>query len=382
MNESMNSPRQNRLAGFAVLAAFTVCGLACTSHGQLTLKQAFEKDFLIGAALNDKEVTGQDSSGAALAVAQFSSITPENALKWEPVHPKPDQYNFEPADRFTDFGVKNGMFPVGHVLVWHSQTPKWVFEGPPGKPANRETLLGRMRDHILTVVGRYKGRIRGWDVVNEALEDDGTLRKSPWLTIIGEDYIQKAFEFAAEADSSAELYYNDYNLWKPEKAAAAVRLVKDLKARGVRVDGIGEQAHWALDYPTLKEAEAAVASFEASGINVFITELDISVCPNPWNYTGAEISRNFELQKKLNPYPETLPDSVQKSLAARYAEFFALFRRHAGTVKRVTLWGVHDGQSWLNYWPVRGRTDYPLLFDRQCKPKPAFNAVIQAAETN
>jgi len=353
--------------------------MACAHQGQPTLKQAFEKDFLVGAALNEKQVTGVDSAAAALVVQQFNSITPENLLKWEAVHPLPEQYQFEPADRFVDFGIKNGMFPIGHTLVWHSQTPKWVFEGRPGKPADREILLGRMRDHILTVVGRYKGRIRGWDVVNEAFEDDGTMRKSPWLKIIGQDYIQKAFEFAAEADSSAELYYNDYNLWKPEKAAAAIRLVKDLKAKGVRVDGIGEQAHWALDYPTLKEAEAAIASFEASGINVLITEMDISVCPNPWNYTGAEIERSFELQKKLNPYPETLPDSVQQSLATRYAEFFALFHRHAGTVNRVTFWGVHDGQSWLNYWPVRGRTNYPLLFDRQCKPKPAFEAVIETA---
>jgi len=376
MNGSVNPPRQNRLAGFAVLAAFTVCGLACTAHGQPTLKQAFEKDFLIGAALNNAQVSGVDSSAAALATKQFNSITPENVLKWEPIHPKPGEYNFEPADRFVAFGAANGMFTIGHTLVWHAQTPRWVFEDGSGKSADRETLLGRMRDHIMTVVGRYRGGVRGWDVVNEALEDDGTLRKSPWLAIIGEDYIRKAFEFAAEADSSAELYYNDYNLWKPEKAAAAIRLVKDLRAKGVRVDGIGEQAHWALDYPLLKEAETMLACFEKAGIKVHITEMDVSVLPNPWNYTGAEISRSVELREKLNPYPKSLPDSMQQALAARYAEFFTLFRKHAGTVRRVTLWGVHDGQSWLNFWPVRGRTNYPLLFDRQCRPKPAFKAVI------
>jgi endo-1,4-beta-xylanase len=353
--------------------------LACTSHGRPTLKQAFQKDFLVGAALNDAQVSGKDSCGAVVAADQFNSITPENVLKWEPVHPKPDRFNFEPGDRFVEFGVKNGMFPVGHTLVWHAQTPKWVFEDASGKPADRETLLGRMRDHILTVVGRYKGKVRGWDVVNEAFEDNGSMRMSPWRKIIGEDFIQKAFEFAREADPDAELYYNDYNVWKPEKTAAAIQLVKDLKAKGVGVDGIGEQAHWALDYPTLQEAEAMLASFEQAGIKVHITEMDISVLPNPWNYTGAEISRNVELKEKLNPYPKSLPDSMQQALAARYAEFFALFKRHAGTVRRVTFWGVHDGQSWLNYWPVMGRTNYPLLFDRQCRPKPAFDAVIETA---
>ena len=380
MNGFVNSTGRDRLASCAALTACAVCMLACTSYGQTTLKRAYEKDFLIGAALNDRQISGADSCGAALAMEQFNSITPENVLKWEPVHPKPDQYNFEPADRFVAFGAANGMFTVGHTLVWHAQTPRWVFEDGSGKPADRETLLGRMRDHIRTVVGRYKGRVRGWDVVNEAFEDNGSLRmSSPWPKIIGEDFIQKAFEFAREADPGAELYYNDYNVWKPEKTAAVIRLVEDLKARGVRVDGVGEQAHWALDYPTLKEAETMLASFEKAGIKVHITEMDISVLPNPWNYTGAEISRSVELQEKLNPYPKALPDSVQKSLAARYAEFFALFRRHAGTVKRVTLWGVYDGQSWLNHWPVRGRTNYPLLFDRQCRPKPAFEAVLKAA---
>jgi endo-1,4-beta-xylanase len=351
--------------------------LSCAGPGKPTLKQAFSKHFLVGSALNLEQITGADSAAIALVEEQFNSITPENILKWESVHPEPGRYRFDAADSYVALGEKNRMFIVGHTLIWHNQTPKWVFEDGSEKPADRATLLGRMRDHIQTVVGRYKGRIRGWDVVNEALEDDGTLRKTPWLAIIGNDYIQKAFEFAAEADPDAELYYNDYNLWKPEKAAAAIGLVKELRSKGVRVGGIGEQGHWALDYPSLGEAEAAIRSFAELGVNVLITELDISVLPNPWQYTGAEIQRNFELQKKLNPFPEALPDSVQEALAVRYGGIFALFLRYGGPISRVTFWGVHDGQSWLNGWPVKGRTNYPLLFDRRCRPKPAFDAVIE-----
>jgi len=347
--------------------------------GGPTLKQAYEKDFLIGAALNLDQIEGRDTRALALVEEHFNSITPENILKWEAVHPEPDRYHFEPADRFVALGEKNGMYLVGHTLVWQAQTPRWVFEDGSGKPADRVLLLERMRSHIRTVMGRYKGRIHAWDVVNEALDDDGSMRKSPWFNIIGEDYVRKAFEFAREADPDAELIYNDYNLWKPEKAAAVVRLIEGLRAAGVAVDGIGEQAHWGLDYPPLDDLESSLRAFASTGVKVMITEMDVSPLPNPWNYTGADIMFNVEIQKKLNPYPEALPDSMQQKLAARYGEFFALFHKYGGPVSRVTLWGVNDGQSWLNHWPMRGRTNYPLLFDRNYAPKPAFDAVIRAA---
>lgn len=345
------------------------------------LKKVFEKDFHIGAALNRDQVSGRDAAATALIETHFNSITTENMLKWENVHPEPDRYDFKPADEFVAFGEKHKMFIVGHTLVWHNQTPRWVFEDETGKPATREILLQRLRDHIFAVVGRYKGRIHGWDVVNEALEDDGSPRKTKWREIIGPDYVQKAFEFAREADPQAELYYNDYNLWKKEKAGAAAQLVRDLQAKGIRVDGIGEQGHWGLDYPAIAEAEAAIQTLAALGVKIMITELDITALPNPDDWSGgADITKNVELRKHLNPYPEALPDSMQQVLAKRYAECFAFFRQHRDKISRVTFWGVHDGQSWLNNWPVRGRTNYPLLFDRNYQPKPAFNAVIQTMQ--
>lgn len=363
------------------LIGLTVAIVALAFAGRPALKKIFAKDFYIGVALNYDQVAGRDAAALALVKEQFNSITPENALKWERVHPEPDKYNFVPVDQFVALGEKNKMFMVGHVLVWHSQTPRWVFEDGAGKPANREILLQRLRDHIFVVVGRYKGRINGWDVMNEAVEDDGSLRQSKWLEIIGPDYVQKAFEFARAADPQAELYYNDYNMWKKGKVEGVVRLVRDLQSKGVRVDGIGMQGHWGLDYPPLDEAEAAIQAFAALGVKVMITEMEVDVLPFPSESQSAEISLNFELQKHLNPYPQVLPDSMQQVLAKRYAEFFTLFHKHRDHISRVTLWGVTDAHSWKNDWPVRGRTNYPLLFDRQYRPKPAFEAVIQTARS-
>jgi endo-1,4-beta-xylanase len=344
------------------------------------LKKVFKNDFHIGAALSREQISGEDAAAIALVKEQFNSITSENILKWERVHPELNRYDFAPVDAFVAFGEKHNMFIVGHTLLWHQQTPRWVFEDGAGKPATRETLLQRLRDHIFTVVGRYKGRIHGWDVVNEAVEDDGSPRKTKWREIIGPDYVQKAFAFAAEADPKAELYYNDFNLWKKEKAEAVVQLVRGLQSKGVRVDGIGEQGHWGLDYPTIEEADAAIQAFAALGVKVMITELDVTALPNPDDWSGgADITRNDELRKHLNPYPQALPDSMQQVLAKRYAESFALFHKHRDKISRVTFWGVNDGQSWLNNWPVRGRTNYPLLFDRNYQPKPAFEAVIKTA---
>ncbi len=363
---------------FLICLASTIVVLAFSDRP--ALRRIFEKDFYIGVALNRDQVAGKDAAAMALVKEQFNSITPENVLKWERVHPEPDKYNFAPMDQFVTFGEKNKMFIVGHVLVWHQQTPNWVFEDGAGKPANREILLQRMRDHIFAVVGRYKGRINGWDVMNESVEDDGSLRQTKWLEIIGPDYVQKAFEFAREADPQAELYYNDYNMWKKGKVEGVVRLIRDLQSKGVRVDGIGMQGHWGLDYPPLDETEAAIQAFAALGANVMVTEMEVDVLPFPSESQGADISLNFELQKQLNPYPKALPDSMQQVLAKRYAEFFTLFHKHRDQISRVTLWGVHDGQSWKNDSPVRGRTNYPLLFDRHYQPKPAFEAVIQTAK--
>jgi len=344
-----------------------------------TLKDAFKGSFLIGAALNPGEFTESKVGDAALVKGQFDSISPENVLKWEMVHPQPDRYNFDLSDKYVAFGEKNHMFIVGHTLVWHHQTPRWVFEDAKGNPVDRETLLERMREHIQTVVGRYKGRVNSWDVVNEALNDDGTLGQTPWLKIIGEDYIAKAFEFAHEADPKAELQYNDYSLENEAKRNGAIELIRKLRAQGVPVTGVGLQGHYKIGWPSVDQLDATISAFAKLGVKVMITELDVDVLPPAMQYRGADISRRAELLPKLNPYANGLPDEVQQALAKRYADLFAVFLKHRGEFTRVTFWGVTDASSWLNNWPVPGRTNYPLLFDREGRPKPAFDAVIKAA---
>jgi endo-1,4-beta-xylanase len=354
-------------------------GLWAGEQAPMTLKEAFRGSFLIGAALNPGEFTESDARAAALVKAQFDSVSPENVLKWASVHPEPDRYDFDLPDKYVAFGEKNHMFIIGHTLVWHHQTPKWVFEDAKGNPVDRETLLKRLQEHIQTVVGRYKGRVNGWDVVNEALNDDGTLGQTPWLKIIGEDYIAKAFEFAHEADPKAELYYNDYSLENEAKRNGALELLRKLKAQGVPVTGVGLQGHYGIEWPSVEQLDATIAGFAKLGVKVMITELDVDVLPRAIQYRGADISLKVELQAKLNPYTNGLPDSVQQTLAKRYADLFGVFLKHRGALTRVTVWGVTDASSWLNWWPVRGRTNYPLLFDRDGRPKPAFNAVIKAA---
>jgi endo-1,4-beta-xylanase len=344
-----------------------------------TLKDAFAGSFLVGAALNEAQFTEQDQRGAAIVKAQFNTITPENILKWQSVHPRRGEYDFAAPDKYVAFGERNGMFIVGHTLVWHQQTPRWVFEDGSGAPVSRDTLLARLRDHIQTVVGRYRGRVKGWDVVNEAVEEDGTLRKTPWLSIIGEDYLVKAFEFAHEADPAAELYYNDYSVENAPKRNGVIALIRKLQTAGVPVTAVGLQGHNRMDWPSVAQQDSTIAAFAALGVKVNITELDIDVLPRATASPGADVSLRARQADALNPYAAGLPDSVQQALARRYADLFRVYMKHRDAIARVTFWGVSDGDSWLNNWPVRGRTSYPLLFDRAGQPKPAFDAVIRTA---
>jgi len=361
------------------LVWLAVAGAGVAQAQPATLKEAFHGMFRIGAALNQFDFEEKNARDVALVTAQFDTISPENALKWGSIHPRPDGYDFDPADHYVAFGEKYKMFIVGHNLVWHSQTPAWVFKDDKGAPLTREALLERMHDHIRTVVGRYKGRIGGWDVVNEALNDDGTLRKSQWLNIIGDDYIAKAFQFAHEADPAAELYYNDYSLENEPKRNGAVELIKKLKAQGIPVTAVGLQGHDKLDWPTAQQQSDTIEAFAALGVKVCITELDVDVLPRRTPGTSADVSAVSAGGAGLNPYMDGLPDAMQKELARRYAELFGVFVKHRAAVSRVTFWGVTDATSWLNNFPIRGRTNYPLLFDREGKPKAAFFAVIGTA---
>ena len=365
---------------FSILTLLFVALTGCANH-KVTLKDALKDKFLIGVAMNEAQITEADSSSVAIIKNHFNSITAENCMKSEELQPVEGEFNFKLADQFVKFGEENNMYIIGHTLVWHSQAPKWFFTDATGKDVTREVLIERMKNHIFTVVGRYKGKVKGWDVVNEAFEDDGSWRNSKFYQIIGEDYIRLAFQFAHEADPDADLYYNDYSMAHEGRRNTVVKMVKDLKSQGVRIDGVGLQGHMDMVFPDLDEFEKSMLAFAETGVKLMITELDVTVLPRPGIDVGAEISASFEYQQKLNPYAEGLPDSVSIALNNRYNDIFKLFLKHSDILERVTLWGVYDGQSWRNNWPVRGRTDYPLIFDRNFQPKPVVKFIVEEAET-
>ncbi|MBJ7880639.1 endo-1,4-beta-xylanase [Gelidibacter salicanalis] len=345
-----------------------------TTTSLISLKESFKNDFLIGAAISRSQINQTDSLSNALLKKEFNSISPENDMKWEQIHPEKDSYYFETADKYVALGEKNNMHIVGHTLLWHSQLAPWVHT-----IKDSATLANTIKTHITKVAGRYKGRIDTWDVVNEALNEDGTLRESLFLKLMGEKYIAYAFKIAAETDPDAKLIYNDYNLWKPEKRAGVVKLVKSLQEEGIKIDGVGMQAHWSLLGPSIEDIENSIIAYSDLGVKVSFTELDITALPNPWDLDGAAVEQSyeqFESDPKMNPYPIKLTDSAQTQLAKRYEDIFKLFLKHKDKIDRVTFWGVNDDHSWLNNWPIKGRTNHPLLFDRNYEPKKAYHSVL------
>jgi endo-1,4-beta-xylanase len=365
-------------------------GSSSVSHDAMTepkaqsvtpLKDAFKGKFRIGAAVSNAMLQGQDRGSTELVKRHFNSLTAENAMKPDAMQPREGEFTFANADELVELARQAKTEVVGHTLVWHSQTPRWFFEGKDGQPLTREVALQRLRTHIKTVVGRYKGRVKEWDVVNEAINDGpGVLRQTPWLKAIGEDYIAEAFRAAHEADPSAILVYNDYNIELDYKRGKAVELLKKLLEQKVPVHAVGIQSHWRIENPPLAEAEKAIKEFSALGLKVMITELDMGVLPT--RYQGADISRVETMTPEqvavMNPFTKGLPAEVAATQAARLGAAFELFMKHKDVIGRVTMWGVHDGHSWLNNFPVRGRTEYALLFDRELRPKPAFFAVQKA----
>lgn len=344
-----------------------------------TLKDAFAGKFVIGTAMSAPQIEGTDTAAVRVIKEQFNAIVAENCMKSGPIQPREGEFDFSLSDKFVEFGIKNNKHITGHTLVWHSQTPTWFFKDAEGKDVSREVLIERMKKHIYTVVGRYKGKIKGWDVINEVIDDrDGSLRRSKFMQIIGEDYIKLAFQFAHEADPQAELYYNDYSLFSPAKRKGAVAMVKKLIEQGVKIDAVGEQCHIGLDFPTIEEYEQTINDFAALGVKVMITEMEISVLPSNRN-TGADVSGNNSGVDPSNPYVNGLPDAINQKFEQRYVDFFKLFLKHSDKITRVTLWGVDDGQSWKNDWPIPGRTDYGLLIDRKFQPKPVVQKIIAEA---
>ena len=342
-----------------------------------SLKKVFDSKFKVGVAINKNQIKQKKSKEVELIKNQFSSLTAENVMKWEEIHPKKNKYNFKISDLIVTMAQENDQDLIGHTLVWHNQIPEWVTRNSDGSLVEKNKLFDNITQHISSVAGRYSGKIKGWDVVNEAILDDGSFRKNDFYNIAGEDYIFKSFEIAQKVDPSAELYYNDYSMYKPEKCDAAIVVADKIKDKGIRIDGIGLQAHWGLDYPSIEEIERSIIKIYEAGYKVHFTELDIDVLPNLWEIEGADLSDNFKSNDELNPYRKHLPDSISNLLANRYSEIFALFVKHSNKIERVTFWGLSDGHSWKNDWPAKGRTNYPLLFDKENEPKKAYHDILR-----
>jgi endo-1,4-beta-xylanase len=363
---------------FIVILSLFSCGnsikIIDNNEQKVSLSQKFQKYFLVGAAINEGQILQKDQPSVSIIKKEFNTISPENVMKWMFVQPKPNEFYFDHTDKYVQFGLDNNMHIVGHALIWHSQIANFM-----NSIKDSTKMVQHVTNHISTLVNRYKGKIDTWDVVNEALNEDGTLRESIFLKVLGENYLETVYKMAEKYDSNADLAYNDYNLCKPKKREGVVKLIKSLQKNGAKINSVGIQAHWQLTSPTLEEIETSIIAFSELGVKVMFTELDISVLPNPWELSGAEVTQNFkkfEGDKKMNPFLENLPDSVKEKLAKRYENIFKLFVKHKDKISRVTFWGVTDKFSWLNDWPIKGRTNYPLLFDRNYKEKKAYQRIM------
>lgn len=358
--------------------------ISSTNNGPQTLKEAYKDAFLIGVAVNPGITSGRDKSVQDIVVKQFNAITVENVMKAALINPQPGVFNFGPADEYIEFGKKHNMFIVGHTLVWHNQAPDWFFKNAEGKPNNSQEQIERMRQHIQAIAGRYSGKVDAWDVVNEVIDNDGNYRPTTWVKGVGngDTLVKYAFKFTSEYAPNTELYYNDFNAWRPTKRDGIMRMVRMLQKEGIRIDGIGIQGHWGLDYPKNEYIEAAIDSFSSLGVKVMITELDVDVLPltKEGQIIGQGMSDpQFQLEefkKFFDPYPNGLPEEIQRALAHRYEELFKIFYHKKEKIARVTFWGVHDGMSWKNGYPIPNRTNYPLLWDRNYEPKKAYYSVL------
>ena len=361
-----------------IIGAFCAASLlSCTQkapEAEVTLKDYFGDKFLIGVAVNVDQSWERDTWGAAIVKKHFNSVVAENCMKSEEIHPTPFTWNWDDADQFVKFGEENGMTVIGHCLIWHSQCSPWFFTDENGKQVSAEELKTRMRDHITAIVTRYRGRIKGYDVVNEAILDNGDYRNSKFYEILGEEFIPWAFKCAHEADPDAELYYNDYSMALPGKREGVVKLVKSLKAQGLRIDAVGMQSHMGMEHPDFAEYEKTIQALIDAGVKVAITELDMDAIPTV--SFGASVEDEAAYSAQMNPYPEALPDSVSQIWNDRMKQVFSIYDKYQDHICRVTAWGVQDGDSWKNDWPMKGRTNYPLLFDRNYEMKPFLKDII------
>jgi endo-1,4-beta-xylanase len=329
------------------------------------LKDYYKNYFPIGVAVAARDI--KDTAAVKLILKQFNSITPENSMKMAPIHPEENRYNWKDADSIVAFAQAHGLKVRGHNLCWHEQTPKWLFKDSAGNLVTKEVLLKRLKDHITTVVNRYKGKIYAWDVVNEAIDDDSTkfLRNSLWYQVCGDEFIAKAFEYAHEADPNAILFYNDYNTERPEKRERVYRLLKQLVDAKVPINAVGIQAHWSVYEPGSKDLEETIKKFSSLGLKVQVTELDISIYP--WEKN---------MRAKRPGESDAYTPGLEKKQMDQYAEVFKIFRKYRNVITGVTFWNISDKNTWLDHYPVTGRKNYPLLFDQNLQPKKAWFKVV------
>nr|WP_198661792.1 endo-1,4-beta-xylanase [Lewinella sp. IMCC34183] len=368
----------------ALTMPYYLLSQAAAGAAPSTLKEAYAGAFKMGTAVNPGIVSGADSATTTIVLREFNALTVENAMKAERINPAPGVYDWRNADDYVAFGKEHDMFIVGHTLIWHNQTPGWFFTNEAGEPNTPEQQAERLRSHIEAVAGRYAGGVDAWDVVNEVIDNDGSYRPTTWVEGIGngDTLVKLAFRYAEQYSPDTELYYNDFNAWRPAKRDGIMRMVRMLQAEGIRIDGVGIQGHWGLNFPKNEYIEAAIDSFASLGVKVMITELDVDVLPltREGQIIGTGMMHpQFQLEEfkeYLDPYAEGLPDSVQQQLTDRYRELFEIFYDRRDKIDRVTFWGITDDMSWKNDYPIPNRTNYVLPFNRDGSPKPAVDAIL------
>lgn len=368
--------------------AICACGHS-SGEVNVSLKDVYSDSFLIGSCIDNHIVSGRCPEDEELLFKHFNAITAENAMKPESIHPKPDVWNFKRSDEFVQFGLDNNMWKLGHVLVWHNQTPSFFWNNEDGSPKSRPELIETMRSYIETVAGRYAGKVEAWDVVIEIIGEQGEYRDLGWVKAFdgdGYEVVRNAFTFADRYAPEAELYYSDFNVWRKSHLDGIVAMIRKLKEDGVRIDGVGIQGHWGLNYPSLEDVEHAIDTLSSLGLKISISELDIDVLP--LTKEGQVIGKCLqesqfqleEFEEFLDPYKDGLPEDVARQLDKRYEELFRLFYKHRSQIERVSFWGLTDAKSWKNGYPIPNRTNYPLMFNRDRSAKPALDAVLRIPE--
>lgn len=383
--------KRNKISVSVVLASLMLSSVDASAQ---TLKDAYRDYWLTGVSVNQWEVeaevdgknlhdvtgfvSGDQTADWPVVVENFNSVVAENCMKAEVIHPSEGVYDFTLADKFVDKALAAGLKVHGHCLIWHSQCPDWFHKDAQGNLVSKEVLKKRMHDHITTIVAHFKGRVRSWDVVNEAFNDDGSFRNSLFYQILGEDFIPLAFQYAHEADPSAELYYNDYSMFKASKVEAVANFFRPLIAKGLPVTAIGMQGHMILeDKNTLiSDYEHSINTIVSAGVPTFFSEVDLSVLPNPYGFSGANVSDRFAYRPEVDPFKNGLTAAKQAEIDAFWVDFYKLLISKREHIIRVTFWCVNDGNSWKNDFPIKGRTDYPTLVDRNNNLKPVVQKLI------